>query len=210
MIARRLHQFWDTGAPPDAVSKLMETWRSFNPDWEYRLWTDATAEPLLESFGPHVAAAFRQSRMPAMRADIARYAILHRHGGVYADADLTCLRALDQVVAADAELVFFKGWNGAWRNDFMAATAGAQLMADFIEHAADNVARRISNNVWQVTGPGMTTPLIQAQIERGDVRIQTFMFHDVKGKILQFNHDLDYRSNGLHWSKVQETESIFR
>jgi mannosyltransferase OCH1-like enzyme len=211
MIPKCLHQFWDTDSPPASVAELMTTWREKNQNWEYCVWTDKTTLQLIEeSYTPRVQAAFEQCLIPAMRADLARYLILLKIGGVYADADLSCLIPLDDVIEAQSSVLVFRGWNGAWRNDFFGAEPAHPLVCEIIETGVSNVERRISNNVWLVTGPGMTTPIVEKYLAARPADFQAFEFHDVRGKILNFHHSLDYRQNGQHWADVQSRQCIFR
>jgi mannosyltransferase OCH1-like enzyme len=206
MIPRVLHQFWDTGDPPESVRPLLASWHELNKDWKYHLWDDRCVIELIDAkFDRSILLAYEACKFPAMRADIARYLILWETGGAYADADLTCLKPLDDSVDPTVSLLVFRGWNGAWRNDFMAATPKCPILWQFIETAVANISARISpDNLWLVTGPGMTTPIIARALAEGEVKIQTFEFSEVKGRILAFHHDLDYRQGNKHWAVAQK------
>lgn len=92
-IPRTIHQIWLGPHPPPTH---IETWRTAHPDWEHRLWTEATIRwPLVN-----------QAQFDAMdelcgKADILRYELLHRHGGVYLDADFECLQPLPESLLDD-------------------------------------------------------------------------------------------------------------
>lgn len=89
-IPRIIHHVWLGGRPlPDAHARYRETWRRHNPDWEHRLWTDADAPS-----PPGV----ERARNVAERADLVRYELLRRHGGVYVDTDVECLRPIQPLV----------------------------------------------------------------------------------------------------------------
>ena len=75
---------------------MVESWRSIHPDWEVKLWTDAD----VPSFKLKNQAAFDASNNWGEKADIFRYEILLREGGLYADAaDFECLRRFDDLHA---------------------------------------------------------------------------------------------------------------
>ena len=210
-IPRALHQFWDTGMPPAAVETLMLTWRTMNPDWTYTLWSHRSALEFIElNYGNRTRDAFLQCAFAAMQADVARYAILYKLGGVYADADLSCLKTMTEVLAPDALAMVFQGWNGAWRNDLMASSPGHPMMAEILEKAVINIEVRSSDNLWLVTGPGATTPIIEKHQAFATSKLQTFRFDEMKSKVIGFHHSLDYRSEGRHWSEAQQRKSIYR
>jgi mannosyltransferase OCH1-like enzyme len=92
VIPRVFHQIWlGEGAFPYAVER--ESWYRFHPDWEHRLWSERDLPRDLE-----LTEAANLLRQPAERADILRLELLHRHGGVYLDADFECLKPIDPLV----------------------------------------------------------------------------------------------------------------
>jgi hypothetical protein len=89
-IPRIIHSIWIGDRPlSDEHARLGETWRALHPQWEYKLWTERDV--------PAVPAA-DPARNLAERADVLRYEILRRHGGVYVDVDVECLRPLDDLL----------------------------------------------------------------------------------------------------------------
>ena len=53
----------------------------------YHLWNAAEVETLMRTRYPQFWDTYQRVRYPVMRADIARIAILHAYGGLYADLD---------------------------------------------------------------------------------------------------------------------------
>ena len=92
MIPRVFHQIW-LGEEPFPYEAERAGWRRFHPDWELRLWQEADLPADLE-----LAEAANRLRQPAERADILRLELLHRHGGVYLDADFECLKPIDPLL----------------------------------------------------------------------------------------------------------------
>jgi mannosyltransferase OCH1-like enzyme len=92
VIPRVFHQIWLGEAPfPYAVER--ESWHRLHPDWQHRLWTERDLPADLE-----LKEAANLLRQPAERADILRLEVLHRHGGVYLDADFECLKPIDPLL----------------------------------------------------------------------------------------------------------------
>jgi hypothetical protein len=93
VIPKLLHQIWI--GPRPAPRAWIETWRAVNTDFRHRLWTDER----IDAFGLRNDDLYRRFLDAGLydgAADVARVEILHRHGGVYADADSVALRPLDR------------------------------------------------------------------------------------------------------------------
>lgn len=104
-IPRLIHQTWKDSEVPQAMRAWQASWRNFNPDWRYRLWTDADNEALIAAAYPWLLPVYHALPGGVHRADLARYLIIHRHGGVYADLDFECLRPLQALVADGGVLI---------------------------------------------------------------------------------------------------------
>jgi mannosyltransferase OCH1-like enzyme len=123
VIPRVIHQIWIGPDPlPEDHRLWIETWRRHHPEWEHRLWTeeDLPADPIR----PEV---LERLRVPVERADILRLDILYRHGGVYVDTDVECLRPMDDVLAGhDFVGVYLKP--GRMTNTFIASVPEHPLL----------------------------------------------------------------------------------
>jgi inositol phosphorylceramide mannosyltransferase catalytic subunit len=122
-VPRSIHQVWIGPDPlPDEQQPWIESWRRHHPGWEHRLWTedDLPGDPFRRE-------VLERLRAPVERADILRLEILFRHGGVYVDTDLECLRPLDDVLGDD-EFVGVCLKPGRVTNTFMASAPGHPLL----------------------------------------------------------------------------------
>jgi len=97
-------------------------------------------------------------------ADVARAEILHRHGGVYADADSIALRPLRD--AAFLRAGFFaqdeasRQHEGLITNAFMGSVAGHPVLARYIEAMSHVTELR---PIWRLTGPGALTDVLKGE-----------------------------------------------
>jgi mannosyltransferase OCH1-like enzyme len=78
---------------PEPLHRYGQTWEAHHPRWDVRLWTDAEADELMP------AEAMARARNDAERANLLRYELLRRFGGVYVDTDFECRRPLDPLLA---------------------------------------------------------------------------------------------------------------
>ncbi len=200
MIPKRLHQIWIGSRPAPHV--WTDTWSSVNPDFSYRLWD----EEAIEAFGLRNHMLYRRfvgAEIYDGAADVARVEILHRFGGVYADADSIALRPLGDAPFMRAGF-FAQREPSDLRDDlvtnaFMGAVPEHPVLGRYID--ALSRARGL-RPMWRVSGPGLLTDVLAAA-EDADVMILpawTFFTASLTGV-----GQLDGESYATHlWSTTAE------
>lgn len=83
-IPRLIHRIWFGPEPiPERYENWWSAWQRQYPDFEFRTWRDADLSSL-----DLTREKIREADGYARKADIARYEILYRCGGVYLDCDM--------------------------------------------------------------------------------------------------------------------------
>lgn len=83
-IPKKIHLIWVGPNPlPASYKRLRESIQAYMPDWECKLWTDADIPGLNLS----TQALYDAEPNYGGKADILRYELLYRYGGVYLDID---------------------------------------------------------------------------------------------------------------------------
>lgn len=92
-----IHQLLPTLSPAllPFLSLSAASWKRQHPQWEYRQWTLPEVRELMR----HEYPALARTASDGMLAIAARYFILCREGGLYADADVECARSFDGLTA---------------------------------------------------------------------------------------------------------------
>jgi tetratricopeptide (TPR) repeat protein len=175
-IPRRIVQFWDAAEPPDDVAALMHTVRGRNPDWEYVRFDLAAAEAFLSThFPPAVAWALRRARHPASKADLFRLAYLHRHGGIYIDADDRAIGPLEAIVPASAKLLTYQESYSTLGNNVLGAVPGHPVIARALAEAVAALNRGDGESLWLCTGPGLLTRAFAAEFATTPVQPRVWL-----------------------------------
>lgn len=99
MIPRLLSQTWKSTSLPTGAARLRDTWIERNPDIECRLFDDEASRAVVAEVVPDHIEAYDALPHPVMRADIFRYAVIYRDGGLYADVDMECLKPVSPLFA---------------------------------------------------------------------------------------------------------------
>lgn len=98
MIPRIIHQTWKGETLPEKAAPFAGSWSRLNPGWERILWTDRMLTAFVASEFPHYFDVFCSYPHGVCRADAARYMLMHKFGGLYADIDVECLAELSSLV----------------------------------------------------------------------------------------------------------------
>lgn len=155
-IPRILHR-----VVPERVSEWEEElWAGFvalHPGWEFWTWRD----PLDPADFPVLGPLWKDAKNGAQLADMIRTEILHRHGGVYVDADVRAVRPLDPLLE--------DGGFAAWEDD---KTVPNAVMGFYPGHPAVGallayMQERLPGPTWWA-GPGATTAMLPG---RSDVAL---------------------------------------
>ncbi len=157
MIPKLLHLIWIGPRPPPW--SCIETWRTAlvreYPQWEVRLWRDED----LAAMPMQNREAYERTTSWCGKADIARYEIVHRHGGVYVDADSVWLgRPLEPVLEEAAELGFFGALEGSPELvmcGFFGGAPGHPILAEAIATLPTRLAVCAGQPQWVLTGPAL-------------------------------------------------------
>lgn len=106
---------------------------SLHPDWEHRIWTDVNATAFIAEHYPLILPHYTGYAQNIQRANILRYALLHKSGGVYVDLDVTCRVALDTTPLVRLPFVSPGAHPAGVNNAFIAAQPGHPFLAQLLE-----------------------------------------------------------------------------
>jgi mannosyltransferase OCH1-like enzyme len=179
-IPKIIHQLWI--GPKIPPTKFMDTWKNKHESegFEYIIWTD-------EEMKKRGFVSVLQNRIDEMRelagvADILRWEILYKYGGIYVDADSFCLESITYLVEKYKAFVGYEneqvrgaGWvgNNPEYDDVLARThplISNGTMAFPPKHELPRLAieyikkttvdfNKCFKRAWRTTGPGLLTRL---------------------------------------------------
>lgn len=167
MIPHILHQIWHDLHVPIAFDHFQRAWSNHHPDWNHCLWTFEHGEEIITDHYPQLLPTWRTLPKVVQKADLLRYVVLHRYGGVYADMDTEPLKPFDSLIeGADFVGGYEASGHASICNAIIAATPQHPITTailrwlevmpmDRTEPTAENV-----RHVFATTGSAAITPLI--------------------------------------------------
>lgn len=151
MIPRIIHQTWFEDITPlhyPNLNRLQNSWK--NSGWTYKFYTDDSARQYINDHFPnHFLQAYDALIPGAYKADLFRYMILMREGGVYADVDVLLDASLDTFVTPtmsffaprDAVAEYADGQYCLW-NGLIGAAPGHQIIVRAVERLVNLILNR--------------------------------------------------------------------
>jgi len=152
-VPKIIHQLWIGDKPPPI--NAMNSIRNMNPDYEYTLWDEKTIAERLKINKKY------QIKIDCMeelngKADMYRYLILEKFGGVFIDADIISLEPLDDFLLNQS---FFCWEHEIARPNLCATTVmgfcpNHKIVKGCIDYIMNN---RITSPAWRSVGPELLT-----------------------------------------------------
>lgn len=93
---RTIHYIWLGGKKkPAVVRKCIDSWKRHMPDWEIKEWNESN---LNLDICPFCREAYDARRF-AFAADVLRFDIIYREGGLYFDTDVKVLKSFEELTS---------------------------------------------------------------------------------------------------------------
>jgi mannosyltransferase OCH1-like enzyme len=170
-IPNVVHQIWkDENIGEYPIYPSTEQWRTyFSPlNYTVKLWTEREILHLITTSYPWLLSTYQSYPQNIQRADVARLAVVHSEGGIYADLDayptsterIHCLQHLDH----QAMLASTSG-NGGISNHFFMAEKGSEFLLWALHEAKRRAGPQSKHfplpylQVFWSTGPLMVTSI---------------------------------------------------
>lgn len=163
-IPKIIHQIW-IGDDKKAPTNMMRTWKEKNLDFEYIFWNE---EELVKR-----GMQFKCNRQINMineingKADIIRWEILYKYGGIAIDADSICIEPFDETFTTVKE--GFATYENEIERGTLVATGtmgfipNNPLCRDIIDWIASDESEESikSFRAWYSVGPGVLTTFLE-------------------------------------------------
>lgn len=95
-MSKCIHYIWLGGKKkPRIIEKCIKSWKKFFPDWEIKEWNESNLDLDLCEF---VRQAYDNKKY-AFAADVFRFEILYKYGGLYFDTDVKVIKSFDDIIS---------------------------------------------------------------------------------------------------------------
>jgi mannosyltransferase OCH1-like enzyme len=157
-IPRVIIQTNERNLVPKGMYDATQSFITDNPTYAYRYFTDEDAlEYLKENFPPKVVNAYNKLIPGAFKADLFRYCVLYKDGGVYIDTGMVSSGPLKRIIKdTDTFIAPDDAGNGGLYNAFICSVPSHPILKEAIDMCVTN----IENNNYTSSSLGITGPLV--------------------------------------------------
>jgi len=205
-IPAHVIQFWDTPEPPADIQTLIAHNARTSPDFDFRLYTKATARQYMMDKEEHTALrAFQLAPHAAGQADVFRLVVLWHEGGVYLDADDYITAPLSEHLDRTLGLIAYQENIWSVGNNFLAVAPHHPVIRAALDDAAQAFLGPRGETLWLASGPGAITRALTRHGTNPDGTLPQDTWVMPLHRLTRFitpHVRLSYKATDQHWSRA--------
>ena len=195
MIPKNIFQSWYTHELPLLIQSRINIMRETNPDYTYKLYTDADMDEFVNTeYKGEIADCYNKLNIIVAKVDFWRYLILYKYGGVYLDMDSHISVPLNELIRPDDQAIITAETNpnlfAQWALFF---NKKHPILKQLIELVVYNInTNKYPDNVSKTTGPYAFSTAI---------KIYHYSLYNVilNHESITANTDLTYETNNISY-----------
>lgn len=216
-----IYQTWSSKILPAAIQTSIDNMLRVNSNYEYRFFDDNDMLSFVEdNYDSSVLECFTSLKIGAAKADLWRYLVLYKTGGIYIDVDSFIYGKLDDIITDDGCSIISRENNPErfvqWCLMF---SPKHPILNTCIESCVKNISERKTRSVLEMTGPVVYSDAVNRFFEDRKVYYKTdeqinsmkqhtgvrFHGYDYQG-YAEFEHPnkKELYVNKLHWTIQQQ------
>lgn len=154
-IPKVIYQTWYKKDLPTCIQSQISRMMSLNKEWKWKFYDDDNIQTWMrQHFSGHVCEMYNSIQVGAAKADLWRYMVLYKHGGVYLDVDSTINTNLDEFIDHGDEAVLTREGNeGSFVQWLLIFKKGHPILKILIENILEDLRNNGLEDIIKTTGP---------------------------------------------------------
>lgn len=212
VIPLNIFQTWNTKKLPRKMMECVESVKKDNPEFKHYLFDDEECHSFIKkNFDSEVLYSYENLVPGAFKADLWRYCILYKLGGIYMDIKYKCINGFKLIEMVSEEHFVrdeYNDLNLRVYNAFIVCEPGNRIILKCIQKVVENVRNKFyGRNALEVTGPSMMVEFFTPNEKRKLSELYHY-FEDGKGYIIYKNKKIlmiypEYRKEQREFEKVK-------
>jgi hypothetical protein len=178
IIPLDIYQTWKTKDLPENMKLRVEELKKKNPRFNHHLFDDNDCKEFIKNnFDENVLNTFNRLIPGAYKADLWRYCILYKNGGIYLDIKLKCINNFRLIELTEAEHLVKDRWNCGIYNALLVCKSGNEILLNAINRIVENVKNNFyGESPLHPTGPSLLRDIINCNKLYNNINID--LLHD--------------------------------
>jgi mannosyltransferase OCH1-like enzyme len=195
VIPLNIYQTWHTKKLPEKMFKTIKLIKNLNPRFNHQLFDDNDCREFIKNnFESNVLHAFDSLIPGAYKADLWRYCVLYKNGGIYLDIKYKPLNNFRFITMTEKEhWVLDADKNGVY-NALMVCKPGNEILLKAINKIVENVKNKYyGNSSLEPTGPHLLASFFNNQ-EKYHFNMRHSFYSSHENRFIHFNGYLIFKS----------------
>jgi len=152
------------------ISYAINSWLKYSNEFKYCFFNNNLCENfMIENFSGRIYEAYKKLPLPVMKADLWRYCIIYRYGGIYADTDTVC-KTNPNIFLTDALLTIVPENSIHLCQWVFSAPKGSPILKTIIDLSVERILNmeeiKGEHIIHHLTGPGVFTEGIDKYLKQ--------------------------------------------
>jgi mannosyltransferase OCH1-like enzyme len=199
VIPLNIYQTWHTKNLPPKMFETIKLIKNLNPRFNHQLFDDNDCREFIKNnFEPNVLHAFDSLIPGAYKADLWRYCILYKNGGVYLDIKYMPLNNFRFITMMEKEHWVLDVDKYGIYNALMVCKPENEILLKAINQIVENVKNKYyGNNFLEPTGPQLLSCFFSNE-EKNNFDMKHKEIIDYNSKIISYNNYIILKSYNGH------------
>jgi mannosyltransferase OCH1-like enzyme len=209
VIPLNIYQTWHTKNLPPKMFETINLIKNLNPRFNYQLFDDNDCREFIKNnFEPNVLHAFNSLIPGAYKADLWRYCVLYKNGGIYLDIKYRPLNNFRFITMTEKEhWVLDSDKNGVY-NALMICKPGNEILLKAINKIIENVKNKYyGNNALQPTGPQLLATFFSIN-EKNKFDMKHSFYGSHENRFIHFKSYLIFKSYSGYLNEHSNNKKI--
>ena len=157
VIPKIIYQTWKTKDLPKDVQNVRDSIQKNNPQYTMILYDDDDMDLFIKNnYDDRIYSAYKKLAVGAAKADLWRYLMLYKNGGIYLDIDSNIIGNLNDIIYPfDNAIITRENNPGLFTQWILIFSAGHPILKYTIDMCIQNIENKSSNDIAKITGPNV-------------------------------------------------------
>jgi len=209
VIPLNIYQTWHTKNLPDSMQNAVNKIKQNNPEFNYHIFDDDDCRNFIkDNYDDKILNAFNSLKPGAYKADLWRYCVLYKNGGIYLDIKYEAVNQFKLINLTEKEhWVLDMDRNGIY-NALMVCQANNPILLKAINKVVENVQTKFyGNSPLQPTGPLMLADFF-TQSDKNNFNILHAFYKSVKNKFIFYNDFIILKSYPSYLEEHNKNQKV--